>query len=67
MVEMTRVSTHGKTKSGTACATGSILGKTTKGHGMFTIVWGTGSKRQSRTMHCSEQEAQNFKDSLKDD
>ena len=59
MVEMTKISTHGRTRN-------TAIRKTTRGHGMYTIVWGSGSNRQSRTMHCSEAEAQKFKDSLKD-
>ncbi len=66
MVEMTKISQHGKNSSGTACATGGIIGATNISWAMYTIVWGEGSNRQSRTMHCSEAVAQAFKDSLKD-
>lgn len=66
MVEMTKVSQHGKTSSGSTAANGGMIGVTNVNWGMYTIVWGEGSKRQSKTMHCTEATAQAFKDSLKD-
>ena len=64
MVEITSTSKHGKTKSGTACANGSILGTTTLGHAQYTIAFGKGSKRKSETRHCSPVAIQNYKEQL---
>lgn len=66
MVEMTKVSQHKRNSSGQTAASGGMIGVTNTNWGMYTIVWGVGSKRQSRTMHCTEAVATAFKDSLKD-
>ena len=66
MVTMTKISQHGKNSSGSSAANGGMIGVTNVNWGMYTIVWGVGSKRQSRTMHCTEGAAEAFKDSLKD-
>ena len=65
-VTLTKISQHGKTKRGTATANGGMMNITNTNWGMYVVVWGQGSKRQSRTIHCSEAEAQQFKDNLKD-
>ena len=59
MVTLTKISSHGRTRS-------SDKRQTTLGHGMYTLVWGEGSKRQSRTMHCSEAAAESAKNDIKD-
>lgn len=66
MVSMTKISQHGKTGSGSATANGGMINVKNINWGMYVIVWGEGSKVQSRTMHCTEGAAQAFKDSLKD-
>ena len=66
MVEMTKISQHGTTGSGSATANGGMMNVKNVNWAEYVIVWGTGSKRQSRTMHCSEDVARQFKDSLKD-
>ena len=66
MVEMTKISQHGKNSSGSATADGGRMNVTNVNWGMYTVVWGQGSKRQSRTIHGSEAMVQAFKDSLKD-
>ncbi len=66
MVEMTKISQHGETSKGSQAANGGMIGVTNVNWGMYTIVWGTGSKRQSKTMHCTEGAAEAFKNSLKD-
>ncbi len=64
-VELTKVSDHGRTRRPAKNTEGYVIGKTQEGHSMWTIAWGEGSDRQSKTMHCSEQEAQAEKSRLK--
>jgi len=63
-VIVTKISQHGKTKKGSDTPVGK-MNVTNTDWGMYTIVWGQGSKRQSRTMHCSETTVNAFKNSLK--
>jgi len=65
-VTLTKISQHGKTKQGTVMANNTKMNITNTNWGMYVVVWGQGSKRQSRTMHCSESAAEAFKNSLKD-
>ncbi len=66
MVELTKISQHGKTSAGSPAANGGMIGVTNTNWGMYTIVWGPEGKKQSRTVHCSEAEAEKIKASLKD-
>lgn len=66
MVEMTKISQHGRTGSGSATANGGMMNVKNVDWAEYVIVWGAGTNRQSKTMHCSESAAQNFKNSLKD-
>ena len=59
MIEITSTSKHGKDNSGSSTANGQIIGRTTLGHAQYSIAYGKGSKRQSITMHCSKQTADN--------
>ncbi len=64
---LTKISDHGKTSTGSACATGAVIGRTQIGWGMYTLVSGKGSNRKSITMHCSESAAQAEKARVKND
>ncbi len=65
-VTLTKISTHGKTQKGSSAANGGMIGVTTKGHGQYTIVHGSGRNRVSETMHCSEAFAENYKKQLQE-
>lgn len=64
-VILTKVSDHGKTSQGSSTALGGRINVTNKGHSMWTLVSGTGSERTSRTLHCSEKDAEHQKSLLK--
>ncbi len=64
-ITLTKISDHNRTKRPGENGAGFTIGKTTAGHSQWTLVWGEGSDRQSRTMHCSAQEAEAEKSKLK--
>lgn len=77
-VEITSTSKHTKTRKGSKSEKGTIasrggkslecgdiqIGATNLGHAQYTIVYGKGSKRKSETLHCSEEQIQNYKKQL---
>jgi len=63
MVEMQKISTHGKTSKGNASQEGYAR-TTNKGHGMYVFKYKDGKTWKSTTKHCSEEQAKRFKDSL---
>ncbi len=65
-VEVQKISDHGKNSQGSSTPTGGKINVKHKGHSEWIVIWGKGQKRQSRTMHCSEAEVNQFKNSLKD-
>jgi hypothetical protein len=64
MIEMNRVSTHKKTKTGVPADGTNYARRTVEGYGMYTFVYGKGSKRVSETKHCSESQAKSYKEYL---
>ncbi len=64
-VTLTKISDHGRTRRPAANPEGFIIGATTEGHSEWTLVWGEGPARQSKTLHCSEQEAEAEKSRVK--
>ncbi len=64
-VVLTKVSDHNRTKRPQENVVGFTIGKTTEGHSEWTLVWGEGSDRKSKTMHCSEAAAEAEKSRLK--
>ena len=66
-VILTKISDHGKTSSGSSCPNGATIGRTQKGWSMWTLAYGTGANRKSKTMHCSAAEAEAEKNRLKGD
>lgn len=63
-VIMNKVSTHTKTRQGMSYPTGASANRTIAGAGMYTFVYGTGSKRTSETRHMTEQQAHEYKKQL---
>lgn len=64
-VILTKISDHGRTSMGSTAANGAKINVTNKGHSMWTLVYGKGSKRVSETMHCSREAAEKRKSALK--
>lgn len=67
-VEMQRISTHKKTTNGEAVASKSgqttYTKRTVEGLGMYTFVYGKGSRKVSETKHMSDSQADNYKKQL---
>jgi hypothetical protein len=57
MAEITATSAHTKTRQGSVNALGTHQGNTTLGHSQYSIAYGKGSNRKSKTMHCSKETA----------
>jgi hypothetical protein len=64
MVELQKISDHGRTSMGSSAANGGKINVKHLGHSQWVLTWGKGSKRQSRTMHCSEADAKAQKKAL---
>ena len=67
-VEKNRISTHLKSRTGESFQSKdgqtTYQRKTVKGMGMYTFVYGKGSKRVSETKHMTEQQADAYKSQL---
>lgn len=70
MARKERISTHKKTRLGqivpskSAPETVKFQKKTTEGHGMYVITYGSGSNKKSMTRHCSEAQAEKIVEEL---
>jgi len=64
-VVLTKVSDHGRTNVPRENIAGFKIGSTTFGHSEWTVVWGEGANRRSKTLHCSEATAEAEKSRLK--
>ena len=65
VVEMNRISTHKKSTQGIQMSTNSgYARKLIEGAGMYTFVYGKGSKRKSETRHMTESQAKQHKSYL---
>lgn len=65
MVTKQRISTATKNKSKTYASKSGVVNTTvTKGNGMYTFVYGTGTKKVSETKHCSEAQADAYQKHL---
>ena len=58
MAEITSISVHRRTRQGSVNALNNHQGNTTLGHSQYSIAFGKGSNRKSKTMHCSKETAQ---------
>ena len=65
-VTLTKISDHGKNSHGSTDAVGNPLGVTQVGWSEWTLVWGEGSNRKSKTLHCDERTAEYQKSLLKE-
>jgi len=63
-VEMTQISTCTRTATGNGGTQTPYSKKTQAGNGMYTFVYGLGSKRVSETKHCSPEGAKAYKSQL---
>ena len=63
-VEMRRISQHKKQQQGVTYANTTSGNRTLKDGGMYTFVYGKGSKKVSETRHMTEQQATNYKKQL---
>jgi hypothetical protein len=64
-VEKNRVSTAARNKTKTYGTSGNTMTThITKGQGMYTFVYGKGANRVSETKHCSEAQAEAYKEQL---
>ena len=70
MAHKERISAHKKTRLGqivpskSSPETVKYQKKTTEGHGMYVIIYGSGSNRKSMTRHCSEAQAEKIVEEL---
>ncbi len=65
MVVLTKISDHGKTSSGSKKPDGGTFGRTQIGWSEWTLCWGEGQNRKSKTLHCDEKTAEYEKSLLK--
>ena len=64
-VHKQKISTAARNKTKTYARQGDSLStKIVAGQGMYTFVYGTGSKKVSETKHCSDGQADAYKEQL---
>ncbi len=64
-VTLTKISDHQRTRRPQENYWGYTIGQTHAGHSQWTLVWGEGQNRKSRTLHCSKADAEKEKSRVK--